>query len=695
MIVLLAASIAGFGFAGASDLRKNCDLNDLAPARIGSNTFVYAADGSLLGSIPAEKNREPVALKQVSPWMKKATVAIEDRRFYRHGGIDMEGIARALVRDIQEGKVVEGGSTITQQLVRNLYIRKNERTLQRKVTEACLAVRLNRNRSKSWILAQYMNTVYYGNHAYGIEAAAQTYFSRPARKLTLMQSALLAGLPQAPSVYDPFHYPARAIQRRNGVLNALYQSNAISFADYRTAAAVTDLKLRRGKIYTRIHEPYFFSYVREELIKEYGAETVRSGGLRVFTTVDRRYQRAAEKAIRDTLYYRDDPASAIVSIDPSTGAIRAMTAITPGRTGNQFNLAAQSRRQSGSTFKTFVLATAVAEGVNPDTTSYVSAPLHYQPDPYSEAWDVATYSHSYSGSTSITRATLASDNTVYARMTLDLGPEKVAQMAHRLGVRSSLKTREGAYVPSLGLGAMGVSPLDMASAYATLAAGGVYSDPMAIRKVELAEGGEDKDAPWGKSRRRRVIADWVAATVTDILEQNIQAGTGTGAAIGRTAAGKTGTTEEHSDAWFCGYTPNLSTTVWVGYPQAEIPMTSVHGISVAGGTFPAQIWRLFMSSALDGTREWEFPEAKGEPIWHPFTRGQYAGEVSSYNPGYSYTPPAKTTQAAKPKSSQKPPPPPPPPVDPLPPPPVEPPPPPAEPPPPPEPQPPQPPPPPG
>jgi penicillin-binding protein 1A len=341
-----------------------------------------------------------------------------------------------------------------------------------------------------------------------------------------------------------------------------------------------------------------------------------------------------------------------------------------------------------------VLATAVAEGVNPDTTSYVSAPLHYQPDPYSEAWDVATYSHSYSGSTSIARATLASDNTVYARMTLDLGPEKVAQMAHRLGVRSSLKTREGAYVPSLGLGAMGVSPLDMASAYATLAAGGVYSEPMAIRKVELAEGGEDKDAPWGKAHRRRVIADWVADTVTEILEDNIQAGTGTGAAIGRTAAGKTGTTEEHSDAWFCGYTPNLSTTVWVGYPQAEIPMTSVHGISVAGGTFPAQIWRLFMGSALDGTREWEFPEPRNEPIWREFTRGQYAGEVSSYR-SYNPPPPATTTQAAKPKPTAPPPPPPPgdplpppPPVDPLPPPPPD------EPPPPPEPKPPHPPPPP-
>jgi penicillin-binding protein 1A len=665
IVLVLGAALVGFGFAGASDLRANCNLDKLKPARIGANTFVYAADGSLLGSIPAEKNREPVTLNRISPWMKRATIAIEDRRFYQHGGIDVEGIGRALVRDIQEGKVVEGGSTITQQLVRNLYIRKNERTLQRKVTEACLAVRMNDTYSKDWILAQYMNTVYYGNHAYGIEAAAQTYFSRPARKLTLMQAALLAGLPQAPSVYDPFQFPGRAIARRNRVLHALYESGHITFAQYREASAVTNLRLKRGRLYTRIHEPYFFSYVREELIEEYGAETVRSGGLRVYTTVIRRYQRAAEKAIRDTLYYKDDPAAAVVSIDPMSGAIRAMTAITPGRTGNQFNLAAQARRQSGSTFKTFVLAAAVAEGVDPNSTTYLSAPLHYQPDPYSDAWDVETYGKSYSGTTTIARATLASDNTVYARLTLDLGPEKVAAMAHRLGIRSSLKAKEGVYVPSLGLGAMGVSPLEMASAYATLAAGGVYSEPMAIRKVELVEGGEDKEPGWGKPRRRRVIADWVADTVTEILEDNIQAGTGTGAAIGRTAAGKTGTTEEHSDAWFCGYTPNLSTTVWVGYPQGEIPMESVHGISVAGGTFPAQIWRLFMSSALDGMREWEFPEPRNDPIWRPFTRGQYAGEVSSGSSGGGYVPPQPaaptTTQPrAKPAAPPAPPPPPPP-----------------------------------
>jgi penicillin-binding protein 1A len=685
IVLVLAAAAAGLGFAGASDLRENCNLSKLRPARIGANTFVYAADGSLLGSIPAEKNREPVPLNRISPWMQKATIAIEDRRFYQHEGIDLEGIGRALVRDIQEGRVVEGGSTITQQLVRNLYIRKNERTLQRKVTEACLALRMNDAYSKEYILAEYMNTVYYGNHAYGIEAAAQTYFSRPAKKLTIMQSALLAGLPQAPSVYDPFQFPGRAIARRNRVLKALAEMGVITVAQYREAAAVTNLRLKRGRIYERIHEPYFFSYVREELIREYGAETVRSGGLRVYTTVDRRYQRYAEKAIRDTLYYKDDPAAAIVSIDPMTGAIRAMTAITPGRVGNQFNLAAQSRRQSGSTFKTFVLAAAVAEGVDPSSTTYLSAPLHYQPDPYSDPWEVATYSHDYLGSTTISRATLSSDNTVFARLTLDLGPEKVAAMAHRLGVRSSLRAKEGVYVPSLGLGAMGVSPLDMGSAYATLAAGGIYSQPMAIRKVEFPDGEEDKSVDWGRPRRKRVVADWVADTVTEILEDNIEAGTGTGAAIGRPAAGKTGTTEEHSDAWFCGYTPNLSTTVWVGYPQAEIPMESVHGISVAGGTFPAQIWRLFMSTALDGTREWEFPEPRNEPIWRPFTRGQYAGESSSGGGGsYYYPPPAASTPQTTPTTRPPPPPPPPaepPPVEPPPPPPGEPP--PAEPPPPP------------
>jgi penicillin-binding protein 1A len=677
ILAAAAAALAVVGFSGANSVRRDCDLGELQPASIGSNSFIYAADGSSLGSIPAEKNRQPVTLAETSPWMTKATIAIEDRRFYKHGGVDFQGIGRALVNDIRAGRAVEGGSTITQQLVRNLYIRKNERTLRRKVVEACLAIKLSQDWSKEKILAEYMNTVYYGNHAYGVEAAARTYFSRPAKKLSLLQSALLAGLPQAPSDYDPFDYPERAIERRNRVLEALYKNHDISFGNYQEAIRVTDLKLRPGRIYTRIREPYFFSYVRDELVKKYGAETVRSGGLRVYTTIDRRFQRAANKAVEDTLYYDTDPASAVVAIDPRNGAIKTMTAVTPGRSGNQFNLAAQARRQAGSTFKTYVLAEAIAEGVNPDTTSYVSAPLHYQPDPYSEAWDVSTYSHTYLGSTSITHATLASDNTVFARLTLDLGPEKVAAMANRLGVRSSLKTKEGAYVPSLGLGSIGVSPLDMASAYATIAAGGIYSEPMAIRKVVLADGTENKDDDWGKPRRRRVIPDWVAAEVTRILELNVQAGTGVGANIGRPAGGKTGTTENHADAWFCGITPTLSGTVWVGYPQAEIPMTNVHGISVAGGTFPATIWRLFMEQAIGPTPVRDFPEPQSSPVWVPFTRGQYAGEVPPPPPNTGSTASTTTKRAKTPKPPPEPPPPPvalpPPPPEPLPPPPPEPP----------------------
>ena len=393
-LAILIVVVAGFGGAAAFQRSRSCSLSQLQPVTIGQNSFVYAADDSLLGSIPAEKNRQPVSLDQISRWMRNATVAIEDRRFYEHGGVDYVGIARALWSDIRAGRVVQGGSTITQQLVRNLYISR-QRTLKRKLIEACLAIKLSRKRSKDWILAQYMNAVYYGNHAYGVEAAAQTYFSRHARRLTLRQAALLAGLPQAPSIYDPLHRPAEALARRDAVLRAMWNSRMISAGEYAAAVADRSLHLKPGKLYTRIREPYFFSYVRDQLIAEYGANTVRSGGLRVYTTIDPRLQRAARTAIQETLYLKDDPAAAIVSINPANGAIRAMTAVTPGRSGNQFNLAAQARRQAGSTFKTFVLTTAVAEGVNPFTTSYVSAPFHYQPDPYSPAWDVSTYDPSF------------------------------------------------------------------------------------------------------------------------------------------------------------------------------------------------------------------------------------------------------------------------------------------------------------
>jgi penicillin-binding protein 1A len=373
----------------------------------------------------------------------------------------------------------------------------------------------------------------------------------------------------------------------------------------------------------------------------------------VYTTINPRLQVAARKAITDTLYLRNDPAAAVVSINPANGAIRAMTAVTPGRWGNQFNLASQARRQPGSTFKTFVLTAAIEQGMNPNTTYYTSAPFHYQPDPYTPAWDVQTYDHSYSGSISVESATLASDNTVYAQLTLDVTPEKVAEMAHKLGVQSHLDV-----VPAMGLGADAISPLEEASAYATLDAGGIYSKPMAIRKVVLANGKEDTDAGWGQPQRRRVISDGVAYEVTKILEQNVLGGTGVGAYFGRPAAGKTGTTDNHADAWFSGFVPQLETTVWVGYPQGEIPMENVHGISVAGGTFPATIWRLFMEQAMANAPAltWQYPR---DPVeWKSFTQGQYGSSLRPTTTYYS----SPTTTAGTTTTGQTAPPPPPPPA---------------------------------
>ena len=333
--------------------------------------------------------------------MPKATVAIEDRRFYEHGGLDVEGIARALWANVKAREVVQGGSTITQQLVRNLYISR-ERTLERKVKEACLAVKLNRAWPKEQILVTYLNRVYYGNLAYGIEAAAQTYFSKPARSLNLPQAALLAGLTQAPSAYDPFADPVRARARRDVVLRAMLVNGAITPDQYGWAVNRRALGLRAGHLYRQIREPYFFSYVRDRLIQVYGAETVRSGGLSVYTTIIPRYQRHAQSAIRETLTEPTDPAAALVSISPATGAIRAMTAVIPGQRRNEFNLLSQARRQPGSTFKTFVLATAVERGINPSSTYYVSAPFMYRPVADGNCddgswWCVKTYDSSYTG----------------------------------------------------------------------------------------------------------------------------------------------------------------------------------------------------------------------------------------------------------------------------------------------------------
>jgi penicillin-binding protein 1A len=646
-LVVILGTIAVFVAAtvtGAAGILNNCSLASLKPVAIGANSFVYAADGTVLGAIPAERNRQPVSLDAMSHWVTNATVDVEDRRFYEHGGIDWEGVVRAAVENVKSGHIVQGGSTITQQLVRNLYIGK-EVSLDRKIKEACLAQKVEDAHTKDWILASYLNQVYFGNHAYGVEAAAQTYFSKPAADLNLVQAALIAGLPQAPSIYDPFQRPAEAVSRRNEVLGAMYSAGDITAEQYQSAVSAP-LKLHAGHIYTRIREPYFFSYVREELIAKYGANTVRGGGLKVYTTIVPRFQKLATQAMQSTLNLKTDPASALVSINPKNGAIRAMTAEIPGKKNNQFNLAAQGRRQAGSSFKTFVLTEAIKEGINPDTTMYMSAPLHWQPDPSSEAWDVSTFDGSFYGPSSITQSTLRSDNSVYARLTLDLGPEKIVTLAHQMGIKTKLEP-----VASIGLGSNSVGVLEMASAYATIAAGGIYSEPMAIRKVVLPSGEVDRGAGWGRVKQKRVFSDGVAYQVARILKMNVQAGTGVGANPGFPAGGKTGTTDDFGDAWFAGITTTASTVVWVGYPNAKIPMTAVHGIRVAGGTFPATIWRLFMVGAFGNNPPGDWALPNNPVIWQPF-HGQYeffgapsTSSESTDTKKHNDNPPPTTTEA--------------------------------------------------
>jgi penicillin-binding protein 1A len=626
LVVALAAVVAVLSLAGyvLSVAASAPPLDSLKPVDQGTSSAVYAADGTRLGYIQSDEIRTPIPLQRIPESMQAATIAIEDERFYRHGGVDYEGIARAAFKNLEAGKAVEGGSTITQQLVRNLYVGR-ERTLERKIREARLAEELEDRHSKRWILQSYLNSVPYGTvdgqTAVGVQAAAQTFFAKAAKNLTLEDSSLLAGLPQSPSKLNPFQNPREALERRNKVLEKMADLGYISESRAQEAQRAP-LGVRRGDLYIKIREPFFFDYVKQQLIDRFGVNTVRKGGLKVYTTIDPKLQKAGREAIDSTLPYPGDPSSAVVAIDPRTGYIRAMASSSKYKHA-QYNLAAQGHRQPGSAFKTFVLTTAIKRGVNPYSTSYVSRPLDLKTDDYGP-WKVQTYDQTYGGSMNIVRATLRSDNTVFAQLDLDLGPKSVAETAKDMGITTKL---DG--YPAEGLGGLtrGVSPLEMANAYATLASGGMRNKPIAILRVKFP-GGEVEEL--GKPKRERVLSDAQAHEVTKILKQNVTGGTGRAANIACPSAGKTGTTDNFNDAWYDGYTPHLATAVWVGYPAALREMRSVHGISVAGGTFPAQIWKKFMDVAK-GSRCDDFPQPKSRISWSPFF-----GRYSKGGTGYGY-----------------------------------------------------------
>jgi penicillin-binding protein 1A len=642
---VVAAALAGAAFTGRALVFGSCNLDQLRPITLGENSFLFASDGSLLGVIPSIRNRQPLQLSQISPWLPKATVAIEDRRFWQHGALDYQGIARAVYADAQAGRVVQGGSTLTQELVRNLYIGSNERTLARKVKEACLAQKLSGIWSKQQILSAYVNEVFYGRHAYGAEAGAETFFSTSARRLTIAQAALLAGLPQAPSVYDPVRHPDRALARRNEVLRAMLANGDITQPEFEKSVSAP-LGLRLGALYSSQRHPNFFGWATEQLVQRFGARKVEEGGLRVRTTIDPRMQYDALSSIKSILREKHDPAAALVAIDPRTGAVRAMQTYIPDGRQMKFNLATQSTRQAGSSFKPFVLATAIDEGISV-YTGFNGPPSLTINDPACAdngvLWDPHNYADETAGYMNLLDATAHSVNTIYAQLVDVVGPKNVVNEAHKLGIRSDLQA-----VCSITLGTQAVNPLEMTDAYATLAARGRHHDPQAFQLVRGPRGGVigKLNAPGAQT-----VPQNTADTVTYALQGVVTHGTGVAAGLGaRPVAGKTGTAENSVDAWFCGYIPQLAVCVWVGYPKGEIPLSYVEGVAgVTGGTLPAEIWHAFMTQATAKLPILYFhqPVIGGHTVSAPSTS-------YSYVPTYTYTAPATTTTYASHTSSPPP-----------------------------------------
>jgi penicillin-binding protein 1A len=601
-ILGLVGMFATFSYTYAQVAEEVPELDDYPSAELAQTSVVYDAEGNVVDELYGVQNRYVVSLEDIDPSLREAVVAIEDHRFYQHRGLDFEAIGRAAMENVKNLSIQEGGSTITQQLIKNTYIAQEKRSIpsfQRKFTEASLAWQYEKEHSKEGILEQYLNTVYFGANAYGAEAAARTYFNKNAKDLTLAESAMLAGIINLPGAYDPFNDPESAVARRNIVLNRMLQSGYIDQASH-DEAVNSDLELSRGRVEHRNDNEYFLDAVRNELAREYGDEMVYEGGLKIYTTLDPGLQEHASQTVEEILSDPNDPSAALVSVEPSTGAVRAMVG---GSDFEQvkFNLATQGHRQPGSTFKPFVLTEAIEQDISPETR-YVSQPLSIpmpadSQEPY---YNVVNYEDVYRGPITLEEATKQSDNAVYIQLAQDLGIENVVDMARRLGIESEID----AYLPTaIGGVRQGVTPLEMASAYATFANQGIRMEPYLVEEVVREENGEEAVLSEHKLEGEQVISRDVAAAVNEVMS-DVGEFYGTEGELGRPVAGKTGTSEQFSDAWFAGYVPQLATSVWVGYPGERIPMLNIRGYEkIDGGTFPMDVWSLYMQRAMQ-----EYPE---------------------------------------------------------------------------------------
>jgi penicillin-binding protein 1A len=560
--------------------------------------------------IHSDKIRQPISSARMPDDLKEATVAIEDRRFYSHGGIDPSAIIRAGWEDlVAGGKPREGGSTITQQLVRNLYISDPQDTLRRKIIEAHLANDEENEHSKDWILTKYLNTASYGTNegatAIGVEAAAETYYSKHARDLTMPEAATIAGLPQAPSQYNPLLNPRAALARRNEVLHAMEQQGKISSSEYQDALG-QGLGLDPGQKYNRISQPYIFDLVKQELEDRYGLNTVQNGGLKVYTTIQPSLQQAAQEAVDScsVCYSGGGPASALASVDPTNGKIVALASTQRYSEDSQFNFAAHAQRQPGSSFKVYDLTTAIKQGIDPDSTYYDGSSPKTLEIPGGSSWTVNNAEEG-GGTMALTQATWDSVNVVFAQLGLDVGPANIAKTAYQMGITSPLGVKGSRDIPckvgphcfippadAIGGLSVGVTPLEQADAYATLANGGVHHDATAIDRVVFPSGKVDEPSA---TEGKRVLTEGEAYEVTKVLEGVITSGTGAGyTSIGcQSEAGKTGTSEDLSDAWFVGYTPMYSTAVWTGHPLSRAS-------TGFGGPTSGPIWRSYMEAAQGG-----------------------------------------------------------------------------------------------
>lgn len=582
LVVLVMLTGIGCGFLTASMNTRPNLAEDLTPS---ASSQIYDINGNEIANIHATENRMPVKISQIPKDLQNAFIAVEDARFYEHSGIDPRGILRAAWANITGGGVTEGGSTITQQLAKNAYLTP-ERTMKRKIQEMFLALQLEREYTKQEILEFYLNQIYFGQGAYGVEAAAKTYFGKDVSELTLNECAMLAGIPKSPNYYSPFNNLEAARARRATVLEQMAKYHYISDSEA-SRLKKEDLKLARPATGEITEAAYFIDFVVQGLIDKYGADAVYKSGLKIYTTIDMDMQRAAEDAMKMLPTFETDqnglaqPQGALVAIDPHTGQIKAMVG---GRGTDQFNRATMAERQPGSAFKPFVFAAALENRFTPNTI------IEDSPIMVGD-WEPENYNRNYNGKVTLRYVAEQSLNVPTVKIAQKIGMDKAIYYAQEMGISTFVldgSTNDRGLATSLGGLTRGLTPLELTSAYGTFANQGIHVEPTAIIKVLDRNG---KVLEQAKPKQKNVISEASANDLTSMLQGVITRGTGTGAALDRPAAGKTGTTSDYCDAWFVGYTTDLVAGVWIGCDDNS----DLDGMT--GGNLPASVWQAFMERA--------------------------------------------------------------------------------------------------